>query len=286
MSTANLEPRVETDPVSKSRVVAGSLVNMAGDLLLPTMAYLLLTPTHLPVAIRLTLGGFLLAGKATIGRAGRRASRARLVLASVGAAAACAVTILASVAGASTTESIVAGTAVIAVCTVLLLSADHRQLDTFAVLVLVELAVSVILAVVSSDPRFVLARPAAYTAVAGIYALATVRTKPFMIAVTRPFASGGNPARAEAFDRAWDESAKFRKAERLMTALLGIMLLAEAALRVILVYSEPEQAVLKASLVSQLPALALFILWFVIARFAIVPVASKEVDALMNRTDH
>jgi hypothetical protein len=282
MGTADLKPQVETDVVSKSRVIGASLVDMAVDLLLPTAVYLLLTPTHLPVAIRLTLGGFLLAGKATVGHAGRRASRARLGLASTGAAAACAVTVLASVAGAGTTASIVAGTVVTAVCAVLLLRADHRQLDRFAVLVLIELAISVILAGVSSDPRFVLARPAVYTAVAGIYALTTVRTRPFMIDVTRPFASGGDPARAAAFDRAWDESARFRKAERVMTALLGIMLLAEAALRVITVYSEPEQAVLKASLLSQLPALGLFALWFVIARFAIVPVVSKEVDALMR----
>jgi len=282
MSTANQTPQLQADSVSKSRVITASLVEMAADLLLPTVVYLLLAPTHLAVAIRLTLGGFLLAGKATAGRTGRPAGRARLWLAAAGAAAACAVTVIASSAGASTTASIVAGTAVTAVCTGLLLRADRRHLDTFAILILTELAISVILSMVSSDPRFLLARPAVYTAVAGIYAITTIRTRPFMMAVTRPFASSGNPARAAAFDRAWEESARFRAAERLMTASLGIMLLAEAALRVITVYSQPEHAVLKASLLSQLPGLGLFALWFVIARFVIVPVASKEVDAQMS----
>ena len=42
---------------------------------------------------------------------------------------------------------------------------------------------------------------------------------------------------------------------------------------------------LKASLFSQLPAIGLLVLWFVAARFAFVPVASKEVDALMPGPD-
>ncbi len=282
MSTAKLKPQLQADTVSKSRVITANLVDIAVDLLLPTAVYLLLAPTHLAVAIRLTMGGFLVAGKAAAGRTGRPASRVRFGLAAAGAAAACAVTVLASFAGASTTMSIVAGTVVTAVCTGLLLRADRHQLDSFAILVLTELAISVILASVSSDPRFVLARPAVYSAVAGIYVFTTLRGRPFMMDVTRPLAAAGNPARAAAFDRAWHESARFRAGERIMTASLGVMLLAEAVLRVIVVYSQPEHAVLKASLLSQLPSLGLFALWFVIARFVIVPIVSKEVDALMN----
>jgi hypothetical protein len=59
------------------------------------------------------------------------------------------------------------------------------------------------------------------------------------------------------------------------------MLLAEAGLRVAIVYTQPEHAVLQASLLSQLPAIGLFFLWFLTARFIIVPIASKDVDALM-----
>ena len=163
----------------------------------------------------------------------------------------------------------------------LLLRAGHRHLDSFALLVLAELAVSVTLTLISSDPRFVLARPAVYTTIAGLYVLATVRTRPFMMQVTRPIAAGGDPIRATAFDRAWTESARFRTAERAQTITLGIMLLAEAVLRVAIVYTQPEHAVLQASLLSQLPAIGLFLLWFLTARFIIVPIASKEVDALM-----
>ena len=68
-----------------------------------------------------------------------------------------------------------------------------------------------------------------------------------------------------------------------MTITLGVVLLAEAVLRVATVYSQPEHAVLKASLLSQAPAIGLLVLWFIIARLAFVPLASKEVDVLMPR---
>lgn len=294
---------VSSEPaVSKVKVVAASLADVAIDLLLPTVVYALLAPTHLAVAIRLTLGGFVMAAKAAAGQSAgqpagqsaglsagdtgqaRRASRkTRFALAAAGAAAACAATITASAAGADTTASIVAGTLVIAISSALLLRVDHRHLDSFAILVLAELVIGVVLTLVSSDPRFVLARPAVYTAIAGIYAFTTVRTRPFMMRITRPVASGGDPVRAAAFDRAWSESARFRTAERAMTIALGIVLLVEAVLRVAIVYSQPEHAVLKASLLSQLPAIGLFVLWFLVTRFCIVPIASKEVDALMPR---
>ena len=48
-------------------MVAASLADLAIDLLLPTLVYVLARPTHLAVAIRLTLGGFVMAAKATTG---------------------------------------------------------------------------------------------------------------------------------------------------------------------------------------------------------------------------
>ncbi len=287
MSTVTAPPK---PGVSKLRVVAASLADLVIDLLLPTLVYVLLAPTHLAVAIRLTLGGFVMAAKATTGQSisgsdqGRPANqKTRIALAAAGAAAAGAVTVIMTAAGAGTTASIVAGTVVIAISSALLLRADHRQLDSFAILVLAELAISVVITLVSSDPRFVLARPAVYTAIAGIYMFTTLRGKPFMMQITRPIAAGGDPVRADAFDRAWSASARFRTAERGMTISLGIVLLAEAVLRVVTVYSQPEHAVLKASLLSQAPAIGLLVLWFIIARLAFVPRASKEVDALMPR---
>jgi hypothetical protein len=148
--------------------------------------------------------------------------------------------------------------------------------------VLGEVAISVVLVTISTDARFILVRPAFYTAIAGGYAIVTCWTaQPFMMEVTRPIAAGGDPLRAAAFDRAWTTSAAFRRVELAMTFGLGLVLLAEAVLRVVAVYTQPADAVVHASLISQVPAAVLFVGYLVVVRVFAVPVASREVDQEM-----
>lgn len=345
----------------KARVLAVGLLDIAIDLLLPTLVYLVLAPTGRSAAVRLTVGGFAIAAKsvtgsvghgateapertpdasgvrergdavagsteaplgrdtagvggtyaptgrdgagaggtdaptgrdgattAPVGRAGEGAGGGRRltssrVLVGVGLAlAAGLVTLVASYAGADDTVAIISGTVVLGAGAVPVLL-RNRRIDGFALLVLAEVALSVVLVLISTDPRFILVRPAFYTAVAGLYALATCWTgKPFMMQVTRPVAAGGDPLRAAAFDRAWFTSRSFRRAEIGMTAGLGAVLLGEAVLRVIAVYSRPEGAVLDASLLSQLPGVVLFVGYLVVVRVFVVPIASREVDAEME----
>ena len=66
-----------------------------------------------------------------------------------------------------------------------------------------------------------------------------------------------------------------------MTVGLAVMLLAEATLRVVTVFSHPTSSVLASSLWSQAPAIGLFVVYFAIARLVFIPRASREVDALM-----
>jgi hypothetical protein len=94
-------------------------------------------------------------------------------------------------------------------------------------------------------------------------------------------AAEGNPVRAEAFERAGRESARFRRAEQSMTAGLGIVLLAEAVLRVVMVWSHPESNAIVASLWSQILSIGLFVVYFVVIKLVFIPVASREVDSLM-----
>lgn len=99
--------------------------------------------------------------------------------------------------------------------------------------------------------------------------------------VSKPMAAGGDPVRAEAFEQAGRDSLRFRRAEQAMTAGLGAVLLAEAALRVGIVVSHPAGEAVAASLWSYVVAIGLLVVYFAVARFLIVPVASREVDALM-----
>lgn len=49
----------------------------------------------------------------------------------------------------------------------------QRRVDRVGILVLVEIAVSIVLLFVWRDPRFLLAKPSLYTAIAGVYLIAT-----------------------------------------------------------------------------------------------------------------
>jgi hypothetical protein len=244
-----------------------------------------LAPTGQSAAVRLSVGGFWVAAKSVTGRVREGADGSGLVRRvgiAVGVALAASVATLgAASAGVNDTVAILIGSLVLGVAALPILLRRNR-IDGFALLVLGEVAISVMLVLISDDPRFILVRPAFYTAIAGIYAIATGWTsQPFMMEVTRPIAAGGNPLRAAAFDRAWITSPAFRKAERGMTFGLGGVLLGEAALRVLAVYSRPEGAVISASLLSQLPAAVLFVGYLVVIRVFVVPVASREVDAEM-----
>jgi hypothetical protein len=257
----------------KAKIFAVGLVDILIDLLLPTLVYVALTPTGRSAAVRLSIGGFCVAAKSVNGSTLHNVGRALAV-----AVVATAVTLAVSYAGAGDTWSIVAGTLVLG-CAVVPILLQRPQIDGFALLVLAEVASSVVLVTISTDARFILVRPSFYTAVAGIYAIVTCwSSKPFMMQVTRPMAAGGNPLRAAAFDRAWTTSAVFRRMERIMTFGLGIVLIAEAVLRVVAVYTQPAGAVLHASLISQLPGAVLFVGYIVLIRLFVVPIASREVD--------
>lgn len=275
------EPARNSAMAVKARILTISVIDIVVDLMLPTLVYLALAPTGRSAAVRLTVGGFAVAAKSVTGQIqdGDAGDRRRNLLTGMALAVAAAVVALAtSYAGAADAWAIIVGTVILALGAVPQLLRS-RTIDGFALLVLVEVAMSVVLVTVSSDPRFILVRPAFYTAVAGIYAIVTCWTqRPFMMTVSRPMAAGGDPQRGAAFDRAWATSAVFRRTEQVMTLGLGVVLLGEAALRVLLVYSQPPSAVLHASLVSQLPGLVLFVGYLVLIRIFAVPIASREVD--------
>jgi hypothetical protein len=289
---------VSTDQFSvKAKIFAVGLIDILIDLLLPTLVYVALAPTGQSQAVRLSIGGFCVAAKSVTGRVrdtsddgghpdgapkGRTAAR-RFLRAFVVAVAAAAVTLIVSAMGATDTWAIIAGTLVLGAAVIPLLIGQPR-IDGFALLVLGEVAISVVLVTISTDARFILVRPAFYTAIAGCYAIATCWTaQPFMMEVSRPIAAGGDPLRAAAFDRAWTTSPVFRRTELAMTFGLGLVLLAEAVLRVVAVYTQPADAVVHASLVSQLPATVLFVGYLIAIRVFAVPVASREVDQEMLR---
>jgi hypothetical protein len=274
---------------SKTSILVASLVDFAIDLFLPTAIFALLSPTGLSPAVRLTVGGFFVAAKVSAGRVASpdkpeaRTSFFHSFGVGVMIAALCsALTIAVAHTGRSDTMAISLGTGILVAAEGARVVRRWRHLDGFAILVLIELTATIILTSVNNSARFILIRPSFYTAIAAIYVLTTVWTpRPFMMQVSKPMAAGGDPVRAEAFERAGCESLRFRRMEQAMTIGLAVVLFAEAVLRVVTVFSRPANDVLRSSLWSQAPAIGLFVVYFAVLKVVFIPRASQEVDALM-----
>ncbi|WP_328453206.1 VC0807 family protein [Amycolatopsis sp. NBC_00438] len=134
------------------------------------------------------------------------------------------------------------------------------KLDGFGILVVVEVALSVVLLFVSGDPRVLLLKPAFFVGVAGVYALGTLFVgHPLVLDTGRPFATGGDPRMADAYDRSWEASRPFRTAIRSVTVVWGLGFLLDAVLRVLIVYSFPPEEITDSLLLSQVPLLAVLV---------------------------
>lgn len=114
----------------------------------------------------------------------------------------------------------------------------RRRLDALGLLVVAELALTVVLMVATDDPRVVLIRPAFYLALAAVWALATCFVgKPVTYVGATPMATKGDPERMRAYKRVWDQSPRFQRIHRQLTATVGVALLSYAILRVAIVYT-------------------------------------------------
>lgn len=276
----------EIGPRRKAGYLALMIANVAVDFLLPTLVLVALAPTGMHAAVRLAIGGTLLAAKAIGGRVESGAFRWRLAV--VAAIVPAAAIVACHAGGAGDVASMVTGSAVsgaIVVADLLwtrLRGAAGHRLDGFAVLVLVEVAAGVVVTSISGDARFVLARTSLYLAIGGIAIGATTWSdRPVMRVALKPVAAKGDPVRAEAFERAWRRSRRFRALYRAMTAGLAAVFLVDAVARVAIVYSYPPGAVLTSSLTSQLPLFVLLALWFAAGRGLAVPRAERLIDAEM-----
>ena len=267
---------------AKLKVLLVALLDMALDIVVPILVYVALQPLGVPSVLALAAGGILIGGKAAFGKLTDTGERDTvLLLAST--ALSLAVMFGLYAAGLSAPVAMVAGLVVQGGgVTVSILR--RGKLDGFALLVLTELALGIVLSLVTSgDPRFLVARPAFYTAVAAVYVFVTCfRGEAFMYVVSRPMAVAGDPKRDVAYTKAWRNSAGFRRLERIGTAAFGLILLAESVLRVVLVFQFDADDVAASSLVSQLPVIILFVLYIVGFKAILVPRLSRFVEAEME----
>lgn len=150
------------------------------------------------------------------------------------------------------------------------------RLDSLGTLVVLEIALSVLLLVLTRDARIVLLKPSFYTGLAGLYLLYTCLIgRPFTIETSKPFATRGDPERELAYDTATTHSPGFRRVHMQITAVWGVLWLVESVARVLVVL---HSSIAQGVLAGQLPGIVAIALGLAYTRLR-VPALRRHVTA-------
>jgi hypothetical protein len=161
-------------------------------------------------------------------------------------------------AGQSTTLALLAGAGVAAL-RITWVAVRHRKFDGFAALLTAVLAISLVLSFVTGDPKFILVKESFATAAAGLILLASCASRAPLVLVA--VQAGSNKAKRAEIDELCARIPQFRQAFVRMSAVWGVGLLLEAALRVPLVYLLPTDVMTGLSLVMLLAVIGLLSVW-------------------------
>ena len=141
-----------------------------------------------------------------------------------------------------------------------------RKIDLVALVTLSVLVLSVVLGLLSDDPRTLVIREgwtAALGGVFGAWMLVSVFVgRPAQLTLGRTIAEVKRGAEgAEAWAGRWDTDARLRRGLRINTAVWGAVLLAGAVLHIVLVYTLPIDLIALVTNVTWFGALAVLIGW-------------------------
>ncbi|MEV0614768.1 VC0807 family protein [Nonomuraea sp. NPDC050404] len=149
---------------------------------------------------------------------------------------------------------------------VLLQAVVSRRFNGLAALVCAGFAVGVLLALLTGDPRFLLARESLLSGLLGLLLLGSCLVgKPLMYALMRRL-SADDSANLDEWERLWRSAPQFRKVFLTLTLVWGAGLLTESIVRVPLIYSLPLDVMAGLSTVLQLATFALLIGWSLLYR--------------------
>jgi hypothetical protein len=144
----------------------------------------------------------------------------------------------------------------------------NRKIDLIGLVTLSVMVLSVVLGLLSDDPRTLVIREGWTAALGGLFGawmLVTVFVgKPAQLTLGRTIAEVKRGAEgAEAWAARWDTDARFRRGLRINTAAWGGVLLAGAVLHIVLVYTLPIDLIALVTNVAWFGALAVLIAWHV-----------------------
>jgi hypothetical protein len=134
----------------------------------------------------------------------------------------------------------------------------ERSLNLFATVMLVVFGLGVLLGLVSGDTRFLLLKNSVVTGVVGLLFLGSVLVgRPLSLAASESF----QPARRAEIRHEYDTDPHVRHGHRLSSTVWGAVLLAEAAVRVPLVYTLPVSVMVGVGEAMSIAAFAGLISW-------------------------
>lgn len=138
----------------------------------------------------------------------------------------------------------------------------HRRLDEFTILILIFMALTVISFAAFNSARMILIKDSALTGLMGLVFLASLLApRPLTFYFGRKFGTDGSAAGIARWDGFWGDLSVFRRGQRIMTLVWGLALLAEALVRIPLVYVVPLDAMVAISNFLPFVVIAALIFW-------------------------
>jgi len=144
----------------------------------------------------------------------------------------------------------------------------NRRIDLVALVTLSVLVLSVVLGLLSDDPRTLVIREGWTAALGGLFGawmlVSVFVGKPAQLTLGRTIAEVKRGAEgADAWAGRWDTDARFRRGLRINTAAWGAVLLGSAVVHIVLVYTLPIDLIALVTNVAWFGALGLLIAWHV-----------------------
>jgi hypothetical protein len=136
--------------------------------------------------------------------------------------------------------------------------ARERRVNGLAALMLAVNVAGLAISFTSGNPRWMIAKDSVISSVIAVAMLVSaVAGRPLMSAGMKPFLTKGKAGRIAAWDRLAAGSARFRRLEKIYTAIWGIVLLADCAARVAGAFTLPVGTMVWLSTVMIVVAIAL-----------------------------
>lgn len=138
-----------------------------------------------------------------------------------------------------------------------------RRLDPISAAILLGLGVGLGALLIGGGPKLILLRESLFTGSFGLACLVSLlfrSGRPLMFFFARYSAAGSDPALCSRYDQLW-EKAGFRRMQRIITLVWGLVLIGEFTLRVVLIYSVSPGTVLAVSPIAVGVASLLTVIW-------------------------